>query len=82
MDTNEKSKIIPSIFLCWAVFKALSEASSQPPCGGFKVSGRVQVNIQMGFCFCKVRSFEKVVIVTAPPRWSPYHPPPSIHALG
>ena len=80
--THEKSKLSPSIFLCWTVFTALSEASSQPPCRGLKVSGRVQTDIQMGFCFYKIGSLETVVTVTAPPWWSPYLLLPSIHAFG
>ena len=67
MATHEKSKISPSVVLCWTVFKAFSEASSQPPCRGLKVSGRVQTDIPMGFCFYKIRSLETVATETASP---------------
>ena len=36
-------------------------------CKGLKVSGGVQTNIQMGFCFYKIRSLETVATVAAPP---------------
>ena len=35
----------PFHFPVLTVFKALSEASPQPPCRGLKVSGRIQTNI-------------------------------------
>lgn len=71
---NEECKISLYIFLCWAVSKALTEASSQPSCEGLKASRRVPVYIHMGFCFSKIRRLKEMAIVVIPPRWPPMFP--------